>query len=192
MECVKIEFKSILSEQLMSQLKLSFIEQILQRLNEVQRVQFNFFYRHNRKNLGVAYAWLIFFGVFGIHKFYLQKRNAWLYLLFCWTMLPALLAVIDLFLLPFKVRKHNMLLAASLAELIRELDGNPHSLTLIDDKLSARRVPLVEWIAAIAIICLLILPAVGYINMRLNAQHLEIHYKTNHFDGSQSDSSLVL
>lgn len=176
----------------MSQLKLSFIEQILQRLNEVQRVQFNFFYRHNRKSLGVAYAWLIAFGIFGIHKFYLQKRNAWLYLLFCWTMIPAVLAVIDLFLLPFQLRKHNMKLAASLAGFIHELEGNPHSLTLIDDKLCAKRVPIIEWFAALAIICMLILPAAAYLNMRLNAQHLEIHYKTNHFDGSQSDNSLVL
>ncbi|MDQ5948227.1 MAG: hypothetical protein QG651_721, partial [Pseudomonadota bacterium] len=119
----------------MRQLKLSFIEQILQQLNEAQRVQFNFFYRQNRKNLGVAYLWLIFFGVFGIHKFYLHKRSAWLYLLFCWTMIPALLALIDLFLLPFQLRKYNMNLAASLAEFIRELESNPHSLILIDDKL---------------------------------------------------------
>lgn len=176
----------------MSQLKLSFIEQILQSLSEVQRVQFNFFYRHNRKKLGVAYAWLIVFGVFGIHKFYLQKRNVWLYLLLFWTMIPAILAVVDLFLLPFQLRKYNMKLAASLAEFIRELGNNPHGLTLIDDKLCARRVPLIEWFVALAIIFLLILPAIGYLNMRLNAQHLEIHYKTNHFDGSQSDSSLVL
>lgn len=176
----------------MSQLKLSFIEQILQRLSEVQRVQFNFFYRQNCKSLGVAYVWLIVFGIFGLHRFYLDKRSAWLHVLFCWTMIPALLAVIDLFLLPFKLRKYNMTLAASLAEFIRELANNPHSLTLIDDKLSAKRVPIIEWFAALAIICLLILPAAGYLNMRLNAHHLEIHYKTNHFDGSQSDSSLVL
>ena len=179
-------------KQLMRQLKLSFIEQILQQLNEAQRVQFNFFYRQNRKNLGVAYLWLIFFGVFGIHKFYLHKRSAWLYLLFCWTMIPALLALIDLFLLPFQLRKYNMNLAASLAEFIRELESNPHSLILIDDKLRAKRVAVVEWFAALAVVFLIILPSIAYLNMRLNAQHLEIHYKTNHFDGSQSDSSLVL
>lgn len=176
----------------MGQLKLSAIEQILQQLNENQRGQFNFFFRQNRKSLAVAYLWLIFFGIFGIHKFYLHKRSGWIYLALCWTLIPAILAVIDVFLLPFQVRKYNLNLANQLAELINTLNNNPHSLTIIDDKLQAKSVRLTEWYCALIIICIGILPALAYVKMRMNAQHLEIHYKTDKFDGSNDDRYLVL
>ncbi len=179
-------------KQLMRQLKLSFIEQILQQLNENQRGQFNFFFRQNRKNLAVAYFWLICFGIFGIHKFYLHKRSGWIYLAFCWTFIPAILAMVDVFLLPFQVHKYNLNLANQLAELINTLNNNANSLTIIDDKLQAKRVLLVEWGCALIIICFAILPAIAYVKMRMNAQHLEIHYKTDKFDGSNDDHYLVL
>lgn len=40
-------------------------------------------------------AWLaLFLGGVGAHKFYLGK-NGWFYLLFCWTLIPAIIAVIN-------------------------------------------------------------------------------------------------
>lgn len=176
----------------MTNLKLTQIEQILHQLDENQRGQFNFFFRKNRKNLAIAYLWLIFFGIFGIHKFYLQKRSGWIYLALCWTLIPAILAVVDIFLLPFQIRKYNLNLANHLAEFINTLNNNPHSLTIIDDKLQAKKILLAEWWCALFIICIVILPAVAYVKMRMSAQHLEIHYKTDKFDGSNDDHYLVL
>ena len=45
----------------------------------------------------VAYCLLAFFlGCFGIHKFYAGKTAAGIcYLLFCWTLIPSILALID-------------------------------------------------------------------------------------------------
>lgn len=172
----------------MSSKKVNFQEQVLKELDEFQRVQFVFFYRQNYKKLGVAYLWLIFFGVFGIHKLYLNKRIGWFYLLFCWTLIPALLAVVDIFLLPFQVKKYNKNLSIHIFELIRKLSSDSNTqLLIIDRKLKKGRVGLPEWVLAFAIIFGVITPAIAYASMRLTAHKLEIHYKTNHFDGSQSD-----
>jgi TM2 domain-containing membrane protein YozV len=40
--------------------------------------------------------WLAFFtGGLGGHKFYLDDSKAWIYLVFCWTYIPALVALFD-------------------------------------------------------------------------------------------------
>jgi len=38
-------------------------------------------------------------GGFGGHKFYLGSKYAWIYLLFFWTGIPAIVAVIDIIIL---------------------------------------------------------------------------------------------
>lgn len=48
------------------------------------------------KSKGIAVLLAIFLGGLGIHKFYLDKPGIGLiYLLFCWTLVPALLGLID-------------------------------------------------------------------------------------------------
>ncbi len=55
---------------------------------------------HYKKNKIIAIILTLFFGAFGIHKFYLGKIKAGvLYLLFSWTFIPFLLALIDLIIL---------------------------------------------------------------------------------------------
>ena len=176
----------------MAQLKLNFQEQVLQQLNEQERIQFVFFYRQNTKKLGIAYLWLLFFGIFGLQKFYLNKRSGWLYLLFSWTLIPSVLAVIDIFLLPFQVRKYNRKLSLELFELIKKLNPTAPNLLLLDAKMRRKRLSGFEWILAFVIILGLIFPVGFYTQMRLTAHKLELHYKTNHLDGSQNDSYLVL
>ena len=107
-------------------------------------------------------------------------------------MIPAVLAVIDFFLLPWQVRKYNRNLALSLYELIKQLNGNPENLTIIDNKLRIKSIRTGEvWIALIVIFGV-VLPIISYANMRLTAHRLEVHYKTNYLDGTQSDSFFVL
>jgi len=44
----------------------------------------------------VAAILAIFFGIFGVHKFYLgQAGQGVLYLIFCWTMIPLFMGIID-------------------------------------------------------------------------------------------------
>ncbi len=49
------------------------------------------------KNKTTAIVLAFFLGAFGAHQFYLGKKTkGWLYLLFFWTYVPALLAIIDI------------------------------------------------------------------------------------------------
>lgn len=53
-----------------------------------------------KKNQTLALVLTILFGFLGIHKFYLGKiRSGVLYLLFAWTFIPLLLAIIDMIIL---------------------------------------------------------------------------------------------
>lgn len=47
----------------------------------------------DRKDRVVAAILAFFVGGFGAHKFYLRQPGAWLYLIFCWTGIPHLLAL---------------------------------------------------------------------------------------------------
>lgn len=48
------------------------------------------------KSKGIAVLLAIFLGGLGIHKFYLDKPGIGLvYLLFCWTFVPAVLGFVD-------------------------------------------------------------------------------------------------
>lgn len=54
------------------------------------------------KTKGLALVLCFFLGGLGVHKFYLGRTGAGvMYLLFCWTLIPALLAWIDFFILAF-------------------------------------------------------------------------------------------
>ncbi|MGL1936694.1 MAG: TM2 domain-containing protein [Fibrobacterales bacterium] len=54
----------------------------------------------NGKNKTAAALFAIFLGGFGIHRFYLgQAGLGFFYLLFCWTLIPACIALIDFILL---------------------------------------------------------------------------------------------
>jgi len=56
----------------------------------------------NRKSKGVAALLALFLGGFGIHKFYLDQVF-WgiLYLLFCWTFIPAIISLFEVIILLF-------------------------------------------------------------------------------------------
>jgi len=48
------------------------------------------------KSKTIAIALALFLGGFGFHKFYLGRNVAGaLYLVFCWTFIPALLGILD-------------------------------------------------------------------------------------------------
>ena len=57
---------------------------------------------NNRKSRGVAIVLALFLGGFGIHKFYLnQVFLGVLYLLFCWTFIPAIISLFEALMLLF-------------------------------------------------------------------------------------------
>ena len=51
------------------------------------------------------YVW--FLGSFGGHDFLLRRQVAWLKLIFCWTGIPAIVALVQLFTIRNWVRENN-------------------------------------------------------------------------------------
>lgn len=75
-----------------------------------------------KKSVGVAYMLWFFLGAFGVHRFYLGSWGIGVLILACTTLafgltglVSGLIMVLDLFLIPGKVRQHNERLIASLA-----------------------------------------------------------------------------
>lgn len=57
---------------------------------------FPLLHSHPEKNKALAAVLAILLGTFGVHKFYLgQTRKGLLYLLFCWTGVPSLIALVE-------------------------------------------------------------------------------------------------
>ena len=55
-----------------------------------------------RKSKGVAMLLAFFLGGLGVHRFYLNRPGSGLlYLIFCWTFIPALFALVEVFRLAF-------------------------------------------------------------------------------------------
>jgi TM2 domain-containing membrane protein YozV len=77
-------------------------------LNDQQRAWFDAEYQQASKNEVVGALLAFFFGVFGIHKFYLGQTG-WgiVYAIFFWTGIPAIAGFIECFLMPGRVRAYN-------------------------------------------------------------------------------------
>src|SRR5271163_770145 len=64
--------------------------------------------------LGVLLA--LFLGSFGLHHFYLKQNGLGiLYLVFFWTGIPGLIALVEAFFMPARVRRYNAEQAAYIA-----------------------------------------------------------------------------
>ncbi|OGI04275.1 MAG: hypothetical protein A2Y25_09385 [Candidatus Melainabacteria bacterium GWF2_37_15] len=100
---------------------------LMKNLDESERVIFQFEYGKQKKNAGIAYVLLIFLGLFGIHKLYLENKiMCVVYTLI--TILGAfiiigpfitvMLCIIDLFLIPSRIETLNNTLEKSLYDKI--------------------------------------------------------------------------
>ncbi len=81
-------------------------------LNSQRTIEQEVVYRQLRdkghKSIVIAMLLALFLGGFGAHKFYLGKNiSGILYLLFCWTLVPVVFSVIDLFFIPSQIRWDN-------------------------------------------------------------------------------------
>lgn len=78
-------------------------------------------YGRRRRSPAVALALCLTLGAFGAHEFYLGRlTSAVLRLLFCWTLIPALLALVDSLYLTRRVHRYNTSMAHTLAEIVVE------------------------------------------------------------------------
>lgn len=81
-------------------------------MNDQQRAWFYAEYERARKDEVVGVLLAIFLGGLGIHHFYLRRDGLGiLYLVFCWTGIPSLIALIEAFFMPGRVRSYNAMQA---------------------------------------------------------------------------------
>jgi|GEM_PF-2253137 len=85
-------------------------------LQPEQRAAFFATYNSRAKDENTALLLTFFLGGLGAHRFYLnQTGSALIYLFFCWTFIPALIAFFELFTIKSRVREFNSDLANQVA-----------------------------------------------------------------------------
>lgn len=95
---------------------------LLQGLTDQERLQFQSEYNAARKDTTVGFLLVFFLGGFGAQYFYLERTGAGiLCCLFFWTLIPGILAFIDLFRIAGKVRRYNAAKAQEIATAVRLL-----------------------------------------------------------------------
>ena len=92
----------------------------MQGMTEHQQIMFMAQYNMVRKDATAAILLAFFLGSFGAHRFYMGEIGMGvLYLVFCWSLIPHLIALVECFLLPGRVREYNARHAAAIAMQIR-------------------------------------------------------------------------
>ncbi|QEE26754.1 NINE protein [Terriglobus albidus] len=93
-------------------------------MTDAQRAYFYSEYQNQRKDEVAGILFAFFLGSFGAHHFYL-KRNGMgiLYACFFWSGIPGLIALVECFFMPGRVREYNALLALQIQQMI--LNGTP-------------------------------------------------------------------
>lgn len=104
------------------------IQQLVGSLPQESQAAFVMQYNSQKKSPTTAVLLALFLGGLGIHKFYLGKAGMGiLYLLFCWTYIPAVIAFFEAFGMPHAVTKMNRQAAREAAAMFGG-GGGPASL----------------------------------------------------------------
>jgi TM2 domain-containing membrane protein YozV len=96
------------------------IQQIVRTLPSDQHTAFLVQYNAQRKNPATAVILALLLGSIGIHKFYLGQTG-WgiVYLVLCWTFIPAIIAFFEAFTISQYVHQMNRQVATNAATLLR-------------------------------------------------------------------------
>ena len=91
-------------------------------MTDAQRLLFQQQMTAVRKDSTTAVLLAVFLGGLGVHHFYMgYTLMGVLYLLFCWTFIPAILGLIEAFLMPGRVRLFNLGRARKIATQIKTM-----------------------------------------------------------------------
>ena len=92
----------------------------MQEMTEQQRLLFMTRYNAEKKDVLAGVLLCFFLGGFGAHRFYMgQIGLGVLYLIFFWAVIPHLVALVECFFMPGRVRRYNQELAYMLAQQVR-------------------------------------------------------------------------
>lgn len=98
---------------------------LLRDLSDQERLMFQNEFNTRRKEVSTAVLLTVFLGGFGAHRFYLGNTGLGvLYIAFCWTFIPVGVALVELFLMPKRVRRHNSEVATEVVSQIKALRRN--------------------------------------------------------------------
>jgi TM2 domain-containing membrane protein YozV len=94
-------------------------------MNDQQRAWFYAEYERARKEEVIGVLLAIFLGGLGIHHFYLRRDGLGiLYLLFSWTGIPMIIAWVEAFFMPGRVRRYNVMQAMYISSQILGTTGH--------------------------------------------------------------------
>ena len=85
---------------------------LLKDLNETQKTIFATEFKNTKKKCLTAMLLALLLGGLGMHHFYMRRVGlGFVYVLFCWTLIPTIISVFELILIPRRVRIYNHTLA---------------------------------------------------------------------------------
>jgi TM2 domain-containing membrane protein YozV len=93
--------------------------QIMQSIPSDKQMLFVMQYENVKKNSTLAVILALFLGGLGAHKFYMGQIG-WgiVYIIFSWTFIPAIIGLIEAFLLPSQIRNYNLQKASEIAAMV--------------------------------------------------------------------------
>ena len=81
---------------------------LLKDLTDQERLLYQTEFNAVRKNSSTGVLLALFLGAFGAHHFYLERKGLGvLYACLCWTLVPGIIAFVEMFLMPSRIRTHN-------------------------------------------------------------------------------------
>ena len=100
------------------------IIELQRQLSKYEKNTFNYKFERQKKTVSTGVLLALFLGGFGIHKFWLSEiLPGLLYLLFCWTFIPSIIALIECFFMKNTIINYNYRLAQDIfreIEMVRE------------------------------------------------------------------------
>ena len=88
------------------------IIELQKQLSENEQNTFNYKFERQKKIVSTGVLFALFLGSFGVHKFWLGEIvYGVLYLIFCWTFIPAIIALIECFFMKNTVNNYNYKIA---------------------------------------------------------------------------------